>query len=81
MKTVDRVNKIIEGSNKELLERRARSKNIFNMANLEYDEYIKGQAKITGVPRQRIDKLLRDVWSKTCKEQKKLELAKTIRNT
>ena len=47
MKTVDRVNKIIEGSNKELLERRARSKNIFNMANLEYDEYIKGQAKIT----------------------------------
>ena len=52
MRTIEKVNKIIEGSSKQLLPPKERSKKVGGIAaDYEIEDNFEGQAKIIGAPR------------------------------
>ena len=78
VRMLNKVNKTIEDSQKTFI-RKTKRMDENTLDTNDYNTYVRGQSQLVGVPKQRVDKLLRNVWAKTCEEEKRNELDKAIK--
>ena len=71
MQTIDKVNKIIQRGENAKLGRPNRNRRTQTDApkNGLEERYMSAQPRFLGSPKERVQKILKDVWKNTCKDQ------------